>query len=104
MTLDVETLEALGMGDHWEQLAIRWPLFVVAREPVPHAQRRVYDAQYRERCSAKAESERLEKIAAALSRERGDGGRFRPLHATEAERVEAARRRKREHMRRKRAA
>lgn len=46
MTLDDDTLRELGFGDQWEQLAIRWPLFLVAREPVPHAQRRVYDARY----------------------------------------------------------
>lgn len=31
MTLDTDTLDALGYGDAWEQLAIRWPLYVCAR-------------------------------------------------------------------------
>lgn len=48
MTLDEETRRALGYGDHWEQLALRFPLFVVARKSqhVPRAQRRTYDARY----------------------------------------------------------
>lgn len=31
MTLDHDTLAALGYCDAWEQLALRWPLYVVAR-------------------------------------------------------------------------
>lgn len=30
MTLDDDTRAALGFGDAWEQLALRWPLYVVA--------------------------------------------------------------------------
>ena len=31
MHLDEDTCEALGFGDPWEQLALRWPLYVVTR-------------------------------------------------------------------------
>lgn len=89
MTLDDETIEALGFGDHWEQLALRFPPFVVARmDAWQMRQRRAREAAYR----------RADGVP-----ERSNGGRFERVYATEAERVEARRKSKREHMQRVRS-
>lgn len=80
MNLDDDTREVLGFGDAWEQLALRWPLYTVARNERVREERRAAGVRPRE-----------EYLAAVR-------------HATDDERREAIRRSKREHMRRVRAA
>lgn len=74
MTLDAETLEALGMGDHWEQLAIRWPLYVVSERRVE--QKRAAAEQYNRRQGRRArvafasEADRAAHTTARVKRNR----------------------------------
>lgn len=85
MGLDEETRAALGFGCAWTQLALRWPLYLVKRAPLDGREL----ARRRER-------------EAADRRARGIPAR--EFFASDAERLEATRRRKREHMQRVRAA
>lgn len=85
MNLNADTIDALGMGDHWEQLAIRWPLFILSRGAGPRRAEKAAGMR-----ASRALQPRAEYLAAVR------------LPSDEARR-EAQRVSKREHMRRVRA-
>jgi hypothetical protein len=87
VTLDVETIEALGFGDLWTRFALVERRF----------RQRAYAAAHEQRASARE----LDELLSSLRRSRR--GTMRK-HSSEAERIEAHRTAKRDYMRRVRGA